>query len=364
MSKRYFFVGLIVLTLSALILGACAPAEPTKAPAAPAAPAATTAPAAPKPAEPTKAPAKALTKVALQIEGSAVPYYMPIFNAIEKGYFAEEGLEVEFTFGAAADIAKNVAVGNVQFGFPNGEPIITARSEGVPIVVVHSTLQHSLGATIFLKSSGITKPADLKGKKIAVTSLGSSNYAQLQVLLENNGLTLKDVTVEVVGTEAILPALTNKQVDAITFSMLRTFELKSKNVDVDEFRSDAFLPSFGNVVITSKDYLDKNKDKVQGFVRALNKSMEFLSKPENVKAVTPDIIKKYTPTYVGQEEYMTNIITSIYAGYLWTSDGVKANGYGYNDVKRWQQTADLLLKYQLIKTAVKAEDFVIPNVLK
>jgi len=98
---------------------------------------------------------------------------MPIYVGIEKGFFAEEGLEVNYIFGNAADIAKNVAVGNVEFGFPNGEPIIVARSQDIPVVVVHSTLQHGLGATIFLKDSGIKKPADLAGKTIAITSLGS-----------------------------------------------------------------------------------------------------------------------------------------------------------------------------------------------
>lgn len=307
---------------------------------------------------------KTTEKVTIQIEGSAVPYYAPIFNAIEKGYFAEEGLEVNYMFGNAADIAKNVAVGNVEFGFPNGEPVIVARSQDIPVVVVHSTLQHGLGATIFLKESGITKPADLKGKTVAITSLGSPNYVQLQVLLEQNGLGVKDVKVEIVGTEAIVPALVNKRVDAICFSMLRTFELKSQNIAVDEFRSDSYLPSFGNVLIVGKSYLEKNKPTVQKFVRALNKSMDEFSKPDKVKEAVAKTIEKHTPTYKGKEDYMTSIITSVYAGYLWTGDDVKKFGFGYGNADRWQQTADIMKKFGTIPKSVNAKDFVVPEILK
>ncbi|QQO10559.1 ABC transporter substrate-binding protein [Breznakiella homolactica] len=304
-------------------------------------------------------------KVTIQIEGSAVPYYTPIFTAIDRGYFAEEGLEVEYLFGNAADIAKNVSVGNVEFGFPNGEPIITAKSQGIPVMVVHSTLQHGLGSTIFLKDSGIRTPADLKGKKIAVTSFGSSNYVQLQVLLEKNGMSLKDVTVEIVGTEAIVPALVNKRVDAICFSMLRTFELQYQGIDVAEFRSDEFLPSFGNVLVTGKDYLEKNRETVQKFVRALNKSMEFIAaSKDNTREAVTATIKNHTPTYAGREDYMTDIISEVYAGYLWTSDDTKKNGFGYGNVTRWQETADIMKQFEIITSTVSAQDMVVPDVLK
>jgi len=58
-----------------------------------------------------------LQKVTIQVEGSAVPYYIPIFMGIELGYFETEGLEVEYFFGGASDIVKNVAVGNVELVF-------------------------------------------------------------------------------------------------------------------------------------------------------------------------------------------------------------------------------------------------------
>ena len=145
-----------------------------------------------------------LKTVSIQIDGSAVPYYAPLYLAQENGYFAEEGLNVEFYYAAAADIVKNVAAGNVEFGFPNADAVVAAKAQGIPVKVVHTTYQEGLGAIIFGSDSGISTPADLKGKKVAVTSLGSANYFQLQAAMESAGLTIDDVQVEIVGTGAIL----------------------------------------------------------------------------------------------------------------------------------------------------------------
>ncbi len=300
-------------------------------------------------------------KVTLQIEGSAVPYYIPIYMGIELGYFEEEGLEVDYLFGSASDIIRNVAVGNVEFGFPNGEPVITARAQGIPVNVIHTTYQHGLGSTIFLKEGGIETPQDLKGKKVAITAYGSPNYVQLQILLKKNGLSLNDIQLEIVGTEAIVPALVNKRVDAICFSMLRTFELKYQGIEVDEFRSDEFLPSFGNVVVTGDKILNENRDLAVRFTRALSRVMAYLSDPENMKEATVVAIAKYAPTYIGREEYMAEILSEIYAGYLWQSEDTKAFGFGFGNVERWQQTIDIMREYDLITTDVNAADFVIPR---
>jgi len=180
------------------------------------------------------------------------------------------------------------------------------------------------------------------------------------VLLEQNGLSIKDVKIEVIGTEAIVPALVNKRVDAICFSMLRTFELKSQGIAVDEFRSDAFLPSFGNVLVVGKNFLDQNKPQIQKFVRALNKSLQYVSKPENIKEATKITIDKYTPTYKDQADYVASIMTSVYAGYLWTSEDTQKNGFGYGNVDRWQQTVNIMQKFGIITKPVNAKDFVIP----
>lgn len=298
-----------------------------------------------------------IQKVSIQIDGAAVPYYAPLYIAKEKGYFREQGLDVEFYYAAAAEIVKNVATGNVQFGFPNADSVILAKSQGIPVKVVNTTYQNGLGALIFLNSSGIKEPKDLKGKKVGVTSFGSPNYIQLQVMLEKAGMTIEDVKVEIIGTGAIVNALVSGQVDAIMFSMLRTIELKNQGVDVNEIRSEEFLPSHGNVLIVGDKYLNENREIVDKFNIALNKGIQYII-DGNAKEAVEISVEKYAPSFKGKEEIATIILNEVFVPYLWQSENAKKNGLGYSDLNKWDNSIKVLKEYGVIKKEINAKDLI------
>ncbi|WP_028590640.1 ABC transporter substrate-binding protein [Paenibacillus massiliensis] len=302
-----------------------------------------------------------LRKVTVQIDGAAVPYYAPMYVAKEQGFFKEQGLDVEFLYADAATIIRNVAANNVQFGFPNADTVVTAKSQDLPVKVVHTTYQHGLGATIFKKSSGISTPADLKDKTIAVTSYGSPNYIQLQVLLESHGLSIRDVNVKIVGSGAIVNALVADEVDAIIFSMLRTVELQNSGEDVAEFRSDEVLPSFGNVVVTSESYLASNKENVIGFTTALDQALDYIIKGGNIESSIQMSVEKYAPTFAGKEEVVAKIFNEVFVPYLWQSELTKTEGYGAADMARWQTAIDSQQKFGIIADSFPAEELVLTN---
>lgn len=302
--------------------------------------------------------AQAQEKVTIQIDGAAVPYYLPMFVADHYGYFKEQGLEVEFLYANAADILNNVAAGNVQFGFPNGDAVIAARANGLPVKVVHSTYQRGIGAVLFKQSSGIKTPADLVGKKVAVTSYGSPNYIQLQVMMSQIGKSIDDVNVEIVGTGAILDALKSDQVDAIVFSMLRYYALKAEGVDVGMIASDDYLPSHGNVLVASESYLASNVKQVQAFIAALDKALKHIVEGDAGKEVAM-VIEKYTPTFAPQKDVVTEIIKEVFVKTLWQSDDTKANGFGYGNAASWQKTIDVAAEYDVIPEKINAADFVV-----
>jgi len=302
--------------------------------------------------------ARAQDKVTIQIDGAAVPYYLPMFVAQKEGYFKEQGLEVEFLYANAADILNNVAAGNVQLGFPNGDAVISARANGIPVKVVHSTYQRGIGAVLFKNSSGIKTPADLVGKKVAVTSYGSPNYIQLQVMMSQVGKSIDDVKVEIVGTGAILDALKSDQVDAIVFSMLRYYALKAEGVDVGMIPSDDFLPSHGNVLVTSEAYLASNPNHVKGFIAALDKALQHIIDGD-VDQLVKMAIADYSPTFAPQEKVVTEIIKEVFIKTLWQSPDTQKNGFGYGNLAGWQKTIDTAAQYKAIPETFPAADLVV-----
>ncbi|MTI17358.1 transporter substrate-binding domain-containing protein [Rhodobacteraceae bacterium RKSG542] len=309
--------------------------------------------------------ANASEKVTIQIEGAAVPYYLPMFVAEHYGYFDEAGLDVEFLYADGASILSNIAAGNVEFGFPNGDPVIAARANGLPVKVIHSTYQQGIGAVLFKQDSGIKTAADLAGKKVAVTSYGSPNYIQLQVMMAKEGKTIDDVNVEIVGTGAILDALKSDQVDAIVFSMLRYFALQAEGVNPGMIASDDYLPSHGNVLVTSEALLAEKPEVAAGFIAALNKAINHIVEGDVAKEVEL-VIAEYTPTFAGQEEMVTTIIEEIFAKTLWTSENTGKFELGYGDRAAWQESIDTALKFETIPEGFDAADLVVelPSKLK
>lgn len=298
---------------------------------------------------------KDLTTVSIQIDGSAVPYYAPLYIAQEKGYFAEAGLNVEFYYAAAADIVKNVAAGNVEFGFPNGDAVVAAKAQGIPVKVVHTTYQEGLGAIIFGKDSGISSPADLKGKKVAVTSLGSANYFQLEAAMKASGLSIDDVQVEIVGTGAILTALTEGQVDAIVFSKLRTIELNNAGFAAVDIPCDQFLPSFGNVLIAGDKLLAEKPEIVDGFCSALTKGIEYIA-DGNVEEAVDFSIETQAPTFAEKRDVVIQILNEVFIPELWQSEYTKEHGIGASDTEKWQKLIDDSKEVGTIDEAFDAKD--------
>ena len=302
--------------------------------------------------------ALAQDKVVFQIDGNVVPFYAPLYAGVENGFFADQNIEVEFLYAGASDILTNIAAGNVNFGFPNGDAVVAAAANGLPIKVVHTTYQRGIGALLAKKESGIETYADLKGKTVAVTSLGSPNYLQLQVGLAKEGLSVDDVKVEVVSSGAIVQTLQSDDVDAIVFSELRKYALEAAGYDVTMILSNDFLPSFGNVVVTSADTLTNNPDLVKRFTSAVTKSYEWVI-DGHVKDALQISMDKYTPTWVDQMDTLTTAFENTFVASVWQSALTKEKGLGAADFDAWQMNADILADYKVIDSAPKAMDFVV-----
>ncbi|HWO47567.1 MAG TPA: ABC transporter substrate-binding protein [Solirubrobacterales bacterium] len=136
-----------------------------------------------------------------------------ILMAQERGYFADAGLEVTVTDALTPNGPLSYVLGEVvDFGVAQQPEVVMAEKNGAAVIALGTLASRPTAALIWLRRSKIEEVSDLEGKTIAYSGIAFQR-AFLQILLEEAGLTLKDVELLDVG-HGIVPALVSGQADA------------------------------------------------------------------------------------------------------------------------------------------------------
>ncbi len=139
------------------------------------------------------APAHAADKMTLLLDWFLNPDHGPIVIAQEKGFFEEQGLEVEVIAPAdPAEPPKQVAAGNADLAISYQPQLHLQVHEGLPLVRVGTLVATPLNCLLVLKDGPIKTIADLKGGKVGFSVAGVEE-ALLDAILKRNGLSLDDI---------------------------------------------------------------------------------------------------------------------------------------------------------------------------
>jgi NitT/TauT family transport system substrate-binding protein len=149
----------------------------------------------------------------------------PVYLGIEKGFFEDEGLEVEIqTTQGGAEIVPQVMTGDVQVGFSSTPTLFSAAVEGLPIQIVAPAVgspprkegrgENVEGALMVKDDSPIRRYEDLEGKTVAVNALGNVIDVTLNAALVRRGVDHTDVERLEVPFGDMLAALDAGRVDA------------------------------------------------------------------------------------------------------------------------------------------------------
>ncbi|WP_139990590.1 ABC transporter substrate-binding protein [Paenibacillus paridis] len=193
---------------------------------------------------------------------------------IEKGFFAEEGLEVELV--STQNPIEALTSKEVDVADSATTNVIVAAGKGAPIKIV-SSMFRTKGPFYLIARTGIESVEDLKGKKVGAAVLGSGLDVYTQTILNKHGLSKKDVTYLATGVnEAAYASLTSGQVDATIihepFASLAEIEGTGKILA----KGWDYLPTFHTgVLVSQNDFIDKNPELLEKLLRAYFKSQEY-----------------------------------------------------------------------------------------
>ncbi len=217
--------------------------------------------------------------------------FTPVYVALERGYFAEEGLEVTLDYGMETDLLEQVGVGNLRFAIASGDQVIMARANGLPVRYVLNWYRRFPVCVVTLADSGIETPADLVGKRVGIPDLKGASYIGWQAFAREAGLEGDAVDLQVVGYTQV-PSLTEGRIDAaICYAMNEPVQLRTMGYEVRSFFLDAYTSLPSNGIITNDDTIAEDP----GLVRSLNSAFlrgleDTLDDPDGAFAIAREAI--------------------------------------------------------------------------
>lgn len=227
------------------------------------------------------------------------PKHALFYPAQEKGFFREEGLEVTIEAGkGSADVIQNVASGAAEFGFADASAVALAKTRGLSVTLVAMVHYKTLMSIITRGPSGINKPADLVGKRIASTS-GDAVRTVMPAFAKLNGFDADKVNFVTVAHSAKASMLMAGQVDGVC-DYLSAFPIYRSAATAEKLElraiaySDFGLDIYSNGIVVADDTLRSKPDLVKSFVRSIVRGLAFAAS-QREEAVR--VFRKFQPQY-------------------------------------------------------------------
>jgi NitT/TauT family transport system substrate-binding protein len=218
--------------------------------------------------------AMAQEKMQLQLNWFQLADHAPVYLAMKKGYFKEEGIELTVLRGSgSADSAKKIDLGQADVGISDAPTVLTAISKGANLKMVAVVFDKAGNNVFFKKSANIKTPKDLVGKKIAVPPADSHRvlwpaFASLNGI-DPNSVTLVNVKPE--GKQAIVAA---GEVDG-SFDLYTSYAIWEKVLGKGEVGNLLWanfgLPIYGHTYFVNNELIKKNPKLIETFLRATHK---------------------------------------------------------------------------------------------
>ena len=275
--------------------------------------------------------------------------FAPFYVGIAKGFFAEEGIDLQLAHGFENDYLKLVGVGEIPFMIGSGDQVVLGRAQGLPVRYVMNWYAR-YPVVIFAKTAAnIRQPADLKGKSIGLPGPFGANYVALRGILDAAGLTEQDVKLESIGfTQAA--AISQNTVDAaVDYAVNGPVVLALQGITTTQIAPDQYLPMPANGLVTNEKTIKEQPNLVRAMVRATRKAIDYtLAHPDEAFAIALQAV----PEAGGDNEPANRAIFDASLPF-WTPT---ATPPGATTEATWQAAAAFMQRIGLVDTLVPAAD--------
>ena len=307
--------------------------------------------------EKNKSQTKELREISVVLDWYPNAVHSFIYNAIEKGYYEEEGLKVNIVFPSNAnDAISLVAAKKAEFGVYYPHDVIQAyANQGVPVKMVGSIVQSPLNIVLSLKDKNIHSPKDFEGKTIGYAGTELSE-AMIKSMMRAENVDENSVKLVDVGFE-LMTSMTTNQVDA-TIGCLVNHEvpqMEEEGFKLDYFLVDKYgMPSFPELVfVTNEEMINQDKEVLTKFLNASKKGFNDMKNnpAESLQTLLNNQNEENFPLSKTVEEKSMKVLLPLMEN--------ENASFLYQNKEDIQNTIDWMKKEKIIDKDIKAEEVLV-----
>jgi NitT/TauT family transport system substrate-binding protein len=223
--------------------------------------------------------------------GGTSGYNVPIWVTAEAGLFKKHGLHGELIMISGASQSMQAMVANeTQVANTSGSAPINAKLQGADAVIIATS--YDLIPYGFVVNKDIRTPADLKGKKIAISRFGGITELAVKLAVEKFGLSQKDVTIIQAGPDAQrIPAVASGAVAASVLAPPGLFAATAQGLRVLADLGDLGAKYPTSSFFVMRPYLERHRASIKQFVMALIEGLHVYTTDKNFSM---RVMQKYT----------------------------------------------------------------------
>jgi len=280
-----------------------------------------------------------LTKIQLPMGYIPNIQFAPFYVAIQKGYFRDAGIEIDFDYKFETDGVKLVGAGELPFALVSGEQVLLARAQGLPVEYVAAWYQQYPVSVVAKSDLGILIPQDLKGRKIGLPGLFGATYVGLRALLFEAHMAESDVTLDAIGFNQVDLVAAGQQDIVVGYAENEPIQLRARGIPVTEIRVADYVELASNGILASEKVVKENPELVRAFVGAFLKGLsDTIANPEEALQMSATYIPNFADLDANVQKKVLE--TSIEQ---WKTDRL-----GYSDPQAWENMQNVLLDMGLI----------------
>lgn len=289
----------------------------------------------------------------------------PFAIAEKMGWYKKAGIKVELVpLPGSTDCVKAVATKDVGYSLPSVEPLAIIRPQGVKAKIFYTAYQGNIYGIVVPADSKVQKFADLKGKRIGVTSMASAGVIIARALATTNGMDPdRDITIVVAGEAGQTAALIrNGQVDALSqfdtqYALTENAGAKLRRLD-EANKNISHYPANG--FVTLEDTLKNKRAEAVAVAKGYAMGEVFaFANPEAAIRILWEVFPQTKAT--GKDEATAlkdDLITLKARMENWKLSAGGVTKWGENNVSNYDAYVDFLVKNGVVKQKVPASDLV------